>query len=78
MEKTVTAAVDAMGGDNAPEAVIEGVGLALKKHSCLDVLLSGNTETIENLLSKYEIDKSRIKIIDAPQVIGSHEQPTAA
>lgn len=70
--------VDAMGGDNAPQAVIEGCMLALKEQPELSITLTGLSEVIENELRKYEFDASRINIVHATQVIDMAEPPVEA
>lgn len=70
-------AVDAMGGDNAPNAIVEGAVLSLEdKRIC--VLLVGNEAIIKQELKKHNYDESRISIINATEVIGSEEVPTVA
>lgn len=70
-------AVDAMGGDNAPVEIIKGCVEALKE---LDVylVLVGKEDIIKTELSKYSYDTSKIEIINADEVIGTDEVPTAA
>jgi glycerol-3-phosphate acyltransferase PlsX len=71
-------AVDAFGGDNAPQAVIEGVVQALQKEKGFDVILFGDEVKIEAEFKKYEYDMERVKIVHAPDVIGYDEAPTIA
>ncbi|WKN32936.1 phosphate acyltransferase PlsX [Porifericola rhodea] len=72
-------ALDAMGGDFAPEANIEGVQLLLDnladEHQ---IVLIGRQGEIEEQLAKREINSSAIEIIHAEEVIGMHEHPTKA
>lgn len=42
-------AVDAMGGDNAPQAIIEGVMLAKKEFSDIEFLLTEKKLKLENI-----------------------------
>ncbi len=58
-------AIDAMGGDFAPEQIVKGVNLAIKKHPDLELVLYGNPDAIK----KYLIPNDRITIIDSPRVI---------
>ncbi len=71
-------AVDAFGGDNAPQAVVEGVVQSLQKEKGFEVILFGDEGKIEAELKKYEYDKSRIQIVHAPDVVGYDEAPTVA
>ena len=67
--------VDAMGGDNAPQAIVEGTLEALRKHPELQVVLGGPGGQIEPLLKEVEDVRDRISLDDAPEVITNHESP---
>ena len=45
----VTIAVDAMGGDHAPDVVLEGVADALAADAALSVILCGPAEVVVDL-----------------------------
>ena len=70
--------IDGMGGDNAPAAVVGGVIEAIKEMNGFEMYITGPKEKIEEELSKYEYDKSRITIVDAREVIDPNEHPTMA
>ena len=76
----IRVAVDAMGGDKAPQAEIAGVLQALA--SLPDefvVQLVGRPDVIEAELATHpEIDRSRLEIHEAADVIGMSEKPLAA
>lgn len=67
--------VDAFGGDNAPEEIVEGVKLALNKIKNLEIILCGNEEMLRNMFVGYE---SRIEIINADEIIKNEDHPTLA
>ena len=46
----MTVAIDAMGGDNAPSAIVEGSVLAAKQGK-VSILLVGDRDIVENELS---------------------------
>ena len=73
-------AVDAMGGDTAPQAEIAGALQALK--SLPDgflIQLVGRSDVINSELAKYpDADRSRLEIHEAAEVIGMAEKPLAA
>lgn len=71
-------AIDAFGGDNAPQAVIEGSIEALAQHKNLIIKLFGSEEILSKQLSKYTYDASRIEILNAPEIIDCNETPTIA
>lgn len=70
--------LDGMGGDNAPAAVVEGAVKALKDDKQLYLIITGREAEIKAELSKYKYDKSRLEIIDCPDVIGMNDIPTEA
>lgn len=75
----IRVAVDAMGGDNAPQAEVEGSLRALADHPEASVQLVGRPEIIEAELARHSgVDRSRIEIHPASEVIGMGEKPLAA
>jgi phosphate acyltransferase len=70
----VRIAVDAMGGDHAPSAVVEGALRAAKE---IEVILVGPKETVEAELDSQG-GSGMITVVDAPEVIGMAEAPAAA
>ncbi len=78
MAELVRVAVDAMGGDNAPYITVKGAVDAVKESDSLKVFLVGQKEVVEPELSKYEYDRERIEVIDAPEVIEMAEPPVMA
>ncbi|WP_192821237.1 phosphate acyltransferase PlsX [Rufibacter sp. LB8] len=72
-------ALDAMGGDFAPQAVVEGALLAAETLTDeVEIFLIGDETTIQDLLQKHGYTGSRIKVVHASQVIGMGEHPTKA
>jgi glycerol-3-phosphate acyltransferase PlsX len=69
-------AVDAMGGDFAPRAVVEGAVWAARKHD-IRVVLVGDEDQVSKELSKYPTSKLPIYIYHAPYVVAMHESPSA-
>ena len=67
--------VDAMGGDNAPQAIVEGTLEALRKYPELQVVLGGPGGQVEPLLKEAQDVRDRISLDDAPEVITNHESP---
>ncbi len=67
--------VDAMGGDLAPQAPVEGTVEALRRNPELTVTLAGIVPEIEKYLAGADDVRSRITLLDAPEVITNHESP---
>ncbi len=70
--------VDAMGGDHAPQAVVEGCAMALNSMPEMHVTLVGRKDAILAELEKHETDTSRINIVDAAEIIDMAEPPVEA
>ncbi|MCD8041223.1 MAG: phosphate acyltransferase PlsX [Clostridia bacterium] len=70
--------VDAMGGDNAPAAIVEGCVTALNADKDLYLILAGRQEDVTAELGKYSYDKTRIEIMDCRDTIGMNDIPTEA
>ena len=67
--------VDAMGGDNAPKAPVEGAIEALRRYPEISVVLAGVLPKIEPLLAGAEDVRDRIELVDAPEIISNDESP---
>jgi len=81
MNKKITIAIDAMGGDNSPDKTIQGVYLFLKKnHNNKDFLINlfGDEKKIKEKLTKYKISSDSIKIIHTDAVVSDEETPLTA
>ncbi|HUU49338.1 MAG TPA: phosphate acyltransferase PlsX [Nitrospinota bacterium] len=70
-------AVDAMGGDNAPEAIVEGAVMASRECKT-KVILIGDEEILTKELKKFDTQGLSIFIKHAPEVIGMDEAPSVA
>jgi glycerol-3-phosphate acyltransferase PlsX len=73
----IKVAVDAMGGDHAPEVVVAGVIDAIKSFD-VSVALVGQEPVVRQELSRYRFDPSRIEVVHASEVVGMEESPAAA
>jgi glycerol-3-phosphate acyltransferase PlsX len=73
-------ALDAMGSDNAPQVEVEGTALALQELPPeFHVQLVGRKADIEAALAKQPgVDRARIEIVDAPDVVGMGDKPLTA
>lgn len=74
MEGTITIAVDAMGGDHAPDVVLEGVAAALDASKSLSVILCGPKAVVEPFCAAH--DRCRAEV--ASEVIDMAEHPAQA
>ncbi len=67
--------VDAMGGDFAPQAPVEGAIEALRRYPQIEVVLAGAIPEMEKYLVNCDDVRSRIELLDAPEVITNEESP---
>ena len=67
--------LDAMGGDNAPQAPVAGAIEALRRFPELEITLAGILSEVELLLVDCDDVRSRITLVDAPEVITNDESP---
>lgn len=70
--------VDCFGGDKSPSANVEGAVLALREHSDLELILTGDEKIIKSELDRLGCKSDRIEIIHAPDVITGEDKPTDA
>ena len=77
--QTVTRVVlDAMGGDNAPQAPVQGAVDAVNARSDIKVFLVGQEDVIREQLAQYTYSEEQIEVVDAPEVIEMAEPPVVA
>ena len=70
-------AIDAMGGDNAPEAIVKGSILARDEYN-LGIILAGKETEIKKILEKNTASFNNIDIINAEEVITNDDKPVMA
>lgn len=70
-------AIDAMGGDFAPEAIVEGGVLAADKFDVDEIILVGDQALIERELAKHQRRNGAVvSIVHTPQAVEMHESPS--
>ena len=70
--------LDAMGGDNAPQAVIDGSLKALNTFEDIEIILCGDKSIINSLIETSGAKTDRLEIIDAPDRIDMCDSPVKA
>ncbi|MCX7711051.1 MAG: phosphate acyltransferase PlsX [Clostridia bacterium] len=70
--------VDAMGGDHAPAAVVNGCLDAVQEKDGFDVLLIGDQEKISKIMQERKFSSDRIKIHHTTEVVTMEDSPTKA
>ncbi|MCJ7657494.1 MAG: phosphate acyltransferase PlsX [Candidatus Atribacteria bacterium] len=70
-------ALDAMGGDYAPEEAVKGAILASEERD-LEIILLGDMEKVEKELVKYKYKKDKLLVINCKEYIETGEFPLVA
>ncbi|MCA3387690.1 MAG: phosphate acyltransferase PlsX [Roseomonas sp.] len=71
-------AIDAMGGDAAPEVVLDGLELAAERHPQARFLLVGDEARVGGALARRKRAARACSLRHAPEVISGDLKPTAA
>lgn len=71
-------ALDAMGGDFAPNPNVHGAIQAMKQTEDLEVILVGERSVLEQQLDGTDSLAGRISIVESDGVVGMNEKPTVA
>ena len=78
MQDRIKVAVDAMGGDNAPQEIVKGAIDAVNQRKDIFVYLVGQQDAVEEELKKYTYPADQIQIVHAEEVIETAEPPVMA
>ena len=78
MENVVKIAVDAMGGENSPKKIINGIEISLKSNQENFFYLYGKKDLLEKEISKKKLVQSYCEIINTSDIILDNESPLAA
>ena len=70
--------IDAMGGDNAPQMVIDGLAIAVLRHPTVKFLLHGDEARVAPLVARHPALKARSEIRHVAEFVAMEEKPGAA
>ena len=76
MSDNLVISIDAMGGDNSPRVVIEGLAIANKKNPDVHFLLFGDESKVLPLLNSYPNLKKVCELRNAPEVVRNEDKPS--
>lgn len=74
----IRVAVDGMGGDYAPQVVVEGAVQAANDFSDLEIVLVGQSDALKQELKQHKVLGGKIVLQEASEIIGMGESPVAA
>ena len=69
MTMPITIAVDAMGGENSPDKVLEGIKIHSNLTSDIRYKVFGDKDKINSLIKKYKIHNSLIEVFHSESSI---------
>ena len=76
---TITLALDAMGGDNAPGIVLDAALAALDQHPSLHLILVGREDMLLDELARRQVTAhERLRVHHASEVVAMDESPALA
>lgn len=74
----MTLAIDAMGGDDAPDMIVEGLSICRTKLPGVHYLLVGDERQLEPLLLKYPKVRDICTILHTDEVVTNDDKPAVA
>ena len=77
MTNKVKIAIDAMGGENSPKKIIEGIEISLRSNQENFFYLYGKKDLLEKEISKKTLLQKKCEIINAGDIILDDESPLA-
>ena len=78
MINKIKIAVDAMGGEDSPHKIIEGIKISLKHDPDLFFNIYGDENLLINLINKTNIEKNNYSLINCTVTIKDDESPLQA
>ncbi|MDC0215693.1 phosphate acyltransferase PlsX [Candidatus Pelagibacter sp.] len=77
MSKVITIAVDAMGGDNSPKKIIDGINFHYQKNSDFFYKIFGNSDVIKKIIPD-SLYNNAYEIIDTKEQVKGTDSPLSA
>lgn len=74
----IVIALDCMGGDKAPQIVIEGADIIASKDPNINFLFFGDAKKVLPIINHCRNLKSRFDFIDTPEFVPANEKPSIA
>src|SRR5262245_56546142 len=78
MADSLVLSIDGMGGDNAPDIVVEGVDIAARRSPDVRFQIHGDEARINALLERYPNAKAASQVRAAEKAIGMEVKPSQA
>ena len=78
MNNPIIIAVDAMGGDNSPKKVIEGISIHSRISNDINYLIYGDEKLIHPLIKNYRLENHRFKLIHTDKKVEGEDTALSA
>jgi len=78
LSDNLTLSIDAMGGDNAPDMVVEGVDTALERLTDVSFLLFGDEARLNPLLDRFPRARAASQVRHTTEVVTNDAKPAQA
>ncbi len=78
MEKSITIAVDAMGGDNSPQKIIDGIEAHHKNSKNVYYKIFGDKKLIDPIINKKSVKKNNFEIIHTEEKVKGEDSAFTA
>tara|TARA_X000000368_G_C22986612_1_gene692441 strand:- start:199 stop:1206 length:1008 start_codon:yes stop_codon:yes gene_type:complete len=75
MNNPIIIAVDAMGGDNSPRKILEGIKIHSNISPEVEYKLFGNQNKIETIISEISLDTNKISINHTENTVNDNDSP---
>ncbi len=76
-DNNLVISIDAMGGDNSPRIVIEGLAIAAKKNPDARFLLFGDSAKVQPILNQYPALKKVCELRHSPEMVHNEDKPSS-
>ena len=78
MNNPIIIAIDAMGGENSPKKVVEGICIHSKNSNNVNYKIFGDEKLIIPYIDKFKINKSKIEIIHTNNLVEDKDSALGA
>ena len=78
MADRIVVAVDAMGGDNAPEMIVEGLDIVCRNHDDVHFLLFGDERRLAPILERHPAARGACELRHTDEAVAGDAKPTQA
>ena len=76
-ENKMVISVDAMGGDNSPRAVIEGLAIATREHPDIKFIVFGDSAKVNPILKQYPELEQVCELRHSPEMVRNEDKPSS-